>query len=85
MLTTARARETVEPAGLDWISALKTTDLGKLLKEPSPAEPAPLPPEELMADAVADIISPDFPGERLLACLGPRLGEERARKREELL
>ena len=85
MLTTARIRETVEPAGLDWISALKTTDLRKLLREPRPAEPAPLRPEALMADAVAEIVSPDFPGERLLVRLNPRLREERARKREELL
>ncbi len=29
--------------------------------------------------------SPDFPGERLLVCLNPRLRHERARKREDLL
>ena len=32
MLTTARIRESVAPMGLDWISALKTGDLRKLLK-----------------------------------------------------
>jgi len=33
MLTTARIREDLEPAGLDWISALKTVDIRRLLKE----------------------------------------------------
>jgi hypothetical protein len=34
---------------------------------------------------LAEITSPDFPGERLVACRNPALAEERARKREELL
>jgi hypothetical protein len=37
MLTTARIREDVEPAGLDWISALKSQHLRTLLKRPQPA------------------------------------------------
>ena len=48
-------------------------------------EPAPLRPGELVPDGVAEILSPDFPGERLLVCLNPRLRQERARKREDLL
>ena len=85
MLTTARIRRTVAPAGLDWISALKTADLRKLLKPLDGGHPAPLQPEDLQPDAVAEIFSPDFPGERLVVCLNPRLREERARKREDLL
>ena len=42
-------------------------------------------PESLVADKVAKILSPHFPGERLLVCLNPRLRQQRARKREELL
>ena len=34
---------------------------------------------------MAEITSPDFPGERLIRCCNPKLGEERARKREALL
>jgi hypothetical protein len=34
---------------------------------------------------MAEITSPDFPGERLVVCKNPLLAEERARKREELL
>ena len=34
---------------------------------------------------LAEITSPDFPGERLVACRNPELAAERARKREALL
>ena len=85
MTATARIREDVWPAGLDWISALKTADIRKLLKAPGPDAAAPLDPEALEEDAVAEITGPDFPGERLMVCLNPRLRDERRRKREELL
>jgi hypothetical protein len=87
MITTARIREELEPATLDWISALKATDIRKLLRQQGPdgGEPAPLCPEALVPDQVAEIVSPEFPGERLLVCLNPRLRQQRARKREALL
>ena len=92
MLTTARIREDLSPAGLDWISALTTVDIRKLLKQPQPKKGAaetpgkpPLRPGELLEDQVAEIHSPAFPDERLLVCLNPRLRDERARKRERLL
>ena len=91
MITTARIRNDLEPAGLAWISALKAADLRKLAKPPAskpgdktPPRPA-LAPDTPIPDAVAEIRSPDFPGERLMVCLNPRLREERRRKREELL
>ena len=84
MITTARIREDIRPAGLDWISALKTVDLRKLVTATSNKE-AVLRPEDLVDDAVAEITSPDYPGERLMVCLNPRLRQERARKREALL
>jgi hypothetical protein len=34
---------------------------------------------------MAEITSPDYPGERLVVCKNPLLAEQRARKREELL
>ena len=34
---------------------------------------------------MAEVKHPDFPGERLVVCLNPRLREERRRKREDLL
>ena len=85
MLTAARIREDLGPAGLDWISALKSADIRKLAREGPDGGPAPLKPGELADDAVAEITSPDCPGERLMVCLNPRLREERRRKREDLL
>ncbi len=85
MLTTARIRADLEPAGLDWISALRTADIRRLLREGPDGAPAPLVPEALVPDAVAEVTGPDFPGERLMVCLNPRLRGERRRKREDLL
>ena len=85
MITSARIRENLKPARLDWISALKTADIRKLLRSARKGGDAPLVPEETPPDAIAEIASPDFPGERLMVCLNPRLREDRARKREELL
>ena len=81
MITTARIREDLEPVGLAWVSALKTADLRRLSSGTEPA----LSPEALVADQVAEITSPDFPGERLMVCLNPRLRDDRRRKRENLL
>ena len=78
MTAGARIREELEPAGLDWISALKPEDIRKLAKGPLTAD-VPVP------DAVAEIASPNFPGERLMVRFNPRLRDERRRKREELL
>ena len=85
MLTTARLRNDLAPAGPDWISALKTSDIRKLPKDGAEGGPAPLVPEALVPDAVAEVTGPDFPGERLVVCLNPRLREERARRREDPL
>ena len=41
------------------------------------ASAAPLEPEALVPDAVAEMTVPDCPGERV--CLSPRLRQERAR------
>ncbi len=82
MLTTARIRGDLEPAGLDWIPALKTQDIRKLPGEGADGAPAP---EALVPDAVAEVTGPDFPGERPMVCMNPRLRRERARKREDLL
>ena len=81
MRTTARIREEIEPSGLDWISALTSAGIRKLLQGAPPA----LVPDALVPDAVAEISCPDFPGERLLAYCNPRLRDDRRRKREERL
>ena len=79
MLTAARLREDVAPAHLDWITALRAPQVKKLVRG------GDLQLTLFDAQDLAEITSPDFPGERLIACLNPFLEAERARKRESLL
>jgi Transposase DDE domain len=79
MLTAARLREDVAPEGLDWITALRAPQIKKL------ARAGDLQLSLFDVQDLAEITSPDFPGERLVACKNPFLEAERARKRESLL
>ena len=79
MLTAARLREDVRPAGLDWITALRAPQVKKLVRG------GDLQLTLFDQTDLAEITSPDFPGERLVACKNPFLEAERARKRESLL
>jgi Transposase DDE domain len=79
MLTAARLREDVRPAGLDWITALRAPQVKKLVRD------GDLQLTLFDVADLAEITSPDFPGERLVACMNPFLEAERARKRESLL
>ena len=85
MLTSARIREDLAPAALDWISALTSDDVKKLLRRHSKQEQPVVDLGALLPDQVAEVISPDFPGERLMVCMNPRQCQERRRKREKLL
>jgi hypothetical protein len=79
MLTAARLREDVQPAGLDWITALRAPQVKNLVRG------GDLQLTLFDAQDLAEITSPDYPGERLVACKNPFLEAERARKRESLL
>ena len=79
MLTAARLREDVAPEGLDWITALRAPQVKKLVRD------GDLQLTLFDVQDLAEITSPDFPGERLVACKNPFLEAERARKRESLL
>ncbi len=79
MLTEARIREEVKPAGLDWIGALRGPAIRKLVE--SGAVQLSLFDETDLVEVRADA----YPGERLMVCRNPLLAEERARKREQLL
>ncbi|WP_300607697.1 IS1634 family transposase [Trebonia sp.] len=79
MLTAARLREDVRPAGLDWITALRAPQVKALVRD------GDLQLTLFDTQDLAEITSPDFPGERLVACMNPFLEAERARKRESLL
>ena len=79
MLTAAQLREDVRPAGQDWITALRAPQVKALVRD------GDLQLTLFDVQDLAEITSPDFPGERLVACKNPFLEAERARKRESLL
>ncbi|MDP3000122.1 MAG: IS1634 family transposase [Bryobacterales bacterium] len=65
--------------GLGWITALTSVAIRGLL------ETGALQLSLLDETNLAEITSPDYPGERLMVCHNPLLEEERGRKRRELL
>jgi len=80
MITQARIEGDLKPAGLDWITALRAPSIQHLAAEGGPLQLSLFDERDL-----AEIESPDFPGERLVVCRNPALAEERGRKRDELL
>jgi transposase len=80
MITSARIREDLPASqGIQWISALRATQIQKL------AAGGQLQMTLFDQTDLVEMVHPDFPGERLIACFNPLLAEERARKRPELL
>lgn len=79
MLTQVQINVLKEHPGLGWISALRSPAIRDLLEDGRM--------NRSLFDAVnlAEIESPDFPGERLIACYNPLLAEKRRQKRESLL
>src|SRR6202035_4342326 len=71
---------TPQPDANGWITALRAPALRKLMADDGPLQLSLFDEQDL-----AEISSPDFPGERLIACRNPALAGERARKREDLL
>src|SRR6516225_6381512 len=71
---------TARPDPYGWITALRAPAIRKLMAEDGPLQLSLFDQQDL-----AEITSPDFPGERLIACRNPVLATERARKREDLL
>lgn len=80
MITTARINEDLRDIkGLEWISALRSEGIRKLVK-------AQVIQRSLFDERdLAEVTCEDFPGERLIVCRNPQLADERARKREALL
>jgi hypothetical protein len=79
MLTSARIRDEIRPAQLDWISALRAEQIRVLVGDGA------LQLSLFDEQNLFEISHPDYPGERLVCCHNPALAEERARKRGELL
>jgi hypothetical protein len=87
MITSARIKAlnqledgTQRPDPYGWITALRAPAIKKLMADDGPLQLSLFDEQDL-----AEITSPDFPGERLVACRNPALAEQRARKREDLL
>src|ERR1700736_3941084 len=79
MITQARISEDLKAAGLDWITALRAPAIKALL------DGGALQMSLFDDRDMADITSPEFPGERLIVCRNRAPAAERARKRENLL
>jgi transposase len=79
MLTQTQIDKLRERPGLGWLSALRPEAIRKLIEKGCL--------ERSLFDErnLAEITSPDFPKERLVACFNPMLEERRRRKRESLL
>jgi transposase len=79
MLTQTQIDTLKKYPGLGWISALRSEAIRELLDKGTL--------ERSLFDQVnlAEITSPDFPGERLMACYNPLLAEKRQAKRQRLL
>jgi transposase len=80
MITAARIRADLAPAGLDWITCLRAPAIQALAAEHGPLQLSLFDERDL-----AEIESPDYPGERLIVCRNRDLAGERTRKREALL
>ncbi len=80
LITAARITEDLKPAGLDWITALRAPAIAKLAGDDGPLQLSLFDQRDM-----AEITSPDYPGERLIVCRNPLLAAERERKRVDLL
>jgi Transposase DDE domain len=80
LITAARLEETLRPAGLQWITALRAPQIQALARADGPLQLSLFDTRDM-----AEISSPDYPGERLVVCKNPLLAAERTRKREALL
>src|SRR4051794_11299048 len=79
MLTQTQIDVLKEHPGLGWISALRSGSIRRLLAD------GQLIKKDLETERLAEITSPEFPGERLVACYNPLLAEQRRQKRQDLL
>jgi hypothetical protein len=79
MLTATQIDKIRAHPGLGWISSLRSPAIRSLVSD------GHLQRSLFDQTNLAEIQSPAFPGERLIACFNPLLAAERRRKRDELL
>jgi Transposase DDE domain len=80
MITSARIKDLRELEGMAWITCLRHPAIKKLMAGDGPLQLSLFDEQDL-----AEISSPDFPGERLIACRNPFEAVKRVRTREALL
>src|SRR3970282_1176764 len=79
MLTQKQIDALKQHPGLGWISALRSGAIRSLMNQGA------IQRSLFDRTGLAEVASPDYPGERLIVCFNPLLADERARKREDLL
>jgi Transposase DDE domain len=80
MITSARIKALKELPGMAWLTCLRAPAIKKLADGGGPLQLSLFDQQDL-----AEISSPDYPGERLIACHNPALADERKAHRERLL
>jgi hypothetical protein len=75
MITQARIDDLKTLPGAGWVTALRAPAIRKL------ADQGAIQLSLFDETDLAEITSPDYPGERLVVCRNPALAVERARKR----
>lgn len=79
MLTQTQIATLRQYPGLGWITALKSNGIKKLMEE------GVLQLSLFDKQNLAEISSPDYPGERLVACYNPLVAKKRQQTRQQLL
>ncbi|MBI5853806.1 MAG: IS1634 family transposase, partial [Nitrospirae bacterium] len=79
MISQKAIDEMRDPDGIGWITALKSVSIRSLIEQ-GQVQLGLFDERNLL-----EISSPDYPGERLVACRNPPLAKRRAHKREEWL
>ena len=79
MITSARVEVLRGKGGVDWVTALRATEIKALVASGT------IQPTLFDEVNLCEICHPDYEAERLVACRNPFLAQERARKRDDLL
>ncbi len=79
MLTEAQIEKMKDTPGVGWISALRSSAIRDLVEQGN------IQMSLFDTHDLAEIVSDEYPEERLIACFNPFLAQERKRKRNDLL
>jgi len=79
MITGAQVRHLQKEAGVSWITALRAPAIQKLVAEGA------IQLSLFDTQNLVEVEDPRYPGERLVVCYNPLLGQKRAKKREDML